>query len=189
MVDGGLLRGFALVGFAFSLAMWLASIDQCIISLFDTGLDGNVIRLMVPMWRQWEACRDDADRQNLVDAWQAWETSLDAKASSNRPLPAPPQPSRQAFLWLNIYGFGTHLCHWPIAYRIMRQHPNSVPMSTRLSGFASSLLLSAGYGCGICAGIGFVDTLRFLFCAVQSIVLGLFAFAVYRNNVYASKNR
>jgi hypothetical protein len=181
--SGWPLRSFAFVGFAFSLTMWLASLDQCCISLFDNGLDRTVVSMMVPMWRQWEACKGDDDRQSLVDDWQAWQ-AMDAEAKSARPpaLPAPPQPSRQAFLWLNIYGLIVHFCHWPSSYRIMRQHPSLVPMQARRLGFASSILVSAGYVGGICAGVGFVDRLRFLFCAMQSIVLGLSVFGIYRRD-------
>merc|ERR1711865_363451 len=121
------------LGFVFSLTMWLLSMDQIAIASTGSGLEGHIVRNYVPMWDAWDACEADpqCEQQQLVNAWMGRHRRPDIEGMS-APLMAPPFPSRQNFLYINVYGALVHLLYWPTALSVARTPPQQFTYTDRI---------------------------------------------------------
>jgi hypothetical protein len=162
------------LGFVFSLTMWLLSMDQIAIASTGSGLEGHIVRCAplsparsapdrhcrnyVPMWDAWDACEADpqCEQQQLVNAWMSRHRRPDIEGMS-APLMAPPLPSRQNFLYINVYGALVHLLYWPTALSVARTPPQQFTYTDRIKAVGTVLPVVLGYVWGIHTSVGWSD--------------------------------
>lgn len=109
------------------------------------------------MWEAWEACGGDPRlEQQLVNAWQGRHRRPDIEGMS-APLMAPPLPSRQSFLYINVYGSLIHMLYWLTALNLARTPPQQLTYTDRIRAVAAVLPVVFGYLWGIHTSVGWSD--------------------------------